>query len=94
MDAGDLDRVLEALWDIEKALLVVPRLIWLDGKLINTLYISKIEPASSYGEIKGFKVTLIAGDVIKVYNQSIEELAKAMNIEMPPQPKKKEKVPR
>ena len=82
----------DALRDVTAAL-KGPKFIWLDGRLINTLYITKIEPASSYREIKGFKLTLITGDVFKIYNQSIEELAEAMGIEMPPQPEKKE-VPR
>ena len=94
MDGDQAQLLLEALWDIEKALLATPRLIWLDGKLINTLYITKIEPGAGYKEIEGFKVSLITGDTIQVYNQSIEELAKAMNIEMPTHPEKKEKVPR
>lgn len=93
MDGDQVQLLLEALWGIEKALLATPRLIWLDGKLINTLYIVKIEPVVNCNKVQIFKVSLITGDVIKVYNQSIEELAKAMNIEMPPRPAK-EKVPR
>ncbi len=68
-----------------------PKFVWLDGKLINTLYITGVEP---HRGVRGFKLALITGEVFKVYNQSIEDLAAAMGVEMPPQPEKKEKVPR